>query len=306
MRWRPGAIVARTHHRVISSMGEIMFDRPSAAARPERHWQPTKLFWIVAAMVLLLVVLFAASAGFGGVLFILGIVAVITGLYALLFKRQSWVGLPHRKSAGLVAASGVVAFIVGAGVAAAGAAPGGVPDKTALAATSQSATATPTATSPAKSSCLTSDETRKYNDELFICTMGSDQRLVWLAESESKRVVALKAAADKAAADKAAADKAAADKAAADKAAADKAAADKAAADKAAADKAAAQIAADKAAADKAARAPVAPVAPAAPAPAAGYVSPGAFCSGGTGVSKTGKAMICAPASDGRLRWRSA
>lgn len=276
-----------------------MLDNSSTAARPKSRWQPSKLFWIVAAMVLLLVVIFAAAAGFGGVLLILGIVAVITGLYALLFKRQSWAGLPHRKSAGLVAAAGVVAFIVGVGVAAASATPGKVPDKSALVASSQpSATATPTATNPAKSACLTASETRRYNDEQFICTMGSDQHLVWLAESESKRVVALKAAADKAAADKAAADKVTADKAAADKVTADKAAADKATADKAAA-----QQAAEKAAADKAAQAPAVPVAP---APAPGYVSPGAFCSGGTGVSKTGKAMVCAPASDGRMRWRSA
>ncbi|MDQ0030814.1 DUF3761 domain-containing protein [Arthrobacter bambusae] len=227
-----------------------MLDRPSAVARPKRRWQPSKSFWIVAALVLLLAILFTASSGFGGFLFLLGLVAVITGLYALIFKRQSWVGLPHRKSAALVAAAGVVAFIVGAGVASATATPGSVPDKSAFGASSrESVTATPTATNPANSACLTPSETRNYNNNLFICTMGSDQRLVWLAESDSKRVVAQKAAADKAAADKVAADKAAADKAAADKAAADKVAADKAAADKAAADK----VAADKATADKAA-----------------------------------------------------
>jgi beta-lactam-binding protein with PASTA domain len=111
-----------------------------------------------------------------------------------------------------------------------------------------------------------------------------------------------KAAADKAAADKVAAeaDKVAAEKAAAEKAAADKAAADKAAADKAAADQAAAQVAAEQAAAQQAAQ-----QAPA-PAPAPGYVTPGAFCSGGTGVSKTGKPMVCAPAKDGRNRWLGA
>ena len=288
-----------------------MINSPSAAARPKRRWQPSKLFWIVAALVLLLVILFAASAGFGGVLVILGIVALLTGLYALLFKRKSWVGLPHRKSAGVVAASGVVAFVVGVGVAGATASPSGVPDKAALVASSQqSATATPTATNPAKSACLSANETKKYSDDLFVCTMASDQRLVWMTEADSKKAVALKAASDKAAADKVAADKAAADKAASDKAAADKAAADKAAADKAAADQAAAAAAAQQA--PKQAQVPVAPAAPApapAPAPAApapGYVHPGAFCSGGTGISKTGKAMICAPASDGRLRWRSA
>lgn len=38
----------------------------------------------------------------------------------------------------------------------------------------------------------------------------------------------------------------------------------------------------------------------------AGTVHPGAFCDGGTGVSKTGKPMICAPATDGRNRWQAA
>lgn len=42
------------------------------------------------------------------------------------------------------------------------------------------------------------------------------------------------------------------------------------------------------------------------PAPAGGTVHPGAYCSGGTGVSKTGKPMVCAPAKDGRNRWQSA
>lgn len=42
------------------------------------------------------------------------------------------------------------------------------------------------------------------------------------------------------------------------------------------------------------------------PATGGGFVHPGAFCSGGTGVSKTGKAMVCAPGADGKNRWRSA
>ncbi|MGX1738581.1 hypothetical protein ACWIB8_05330 [Corynebacterium flavescens] len=46
--------------------------------------------------------------------------------------------------------------------------------------------------------------------------------------------------------------------------------------------------------------------APAPAAPAAGTVHPGSFCSGGTGVSKKGVPMVCAPGSDGRNRWQSA
>lgn len=35
-------------------------------------------------------------------------------------------------------------------------------------------------------------------------------------------------------------------------------------------------------------------------------VHPGAFCSGGTGISSTGKPMVCATAKDGKMRWQSA
>lgn len=43
-----------------------------------------------------------------------------------------------------------------------------------------------------------------------------------------------------------------------------------------------------------------------APAVQENYVHPGAYCSGGSGVSKRGVPMTCAPASDGRMRWQSA
>ncbi|AKE42186.1 Uncharacterised protein [Corynebacterium kutscheri] len=36
------------------------------------------------------------------------------------------------------------------------------------------------------------------------------------------------------------------------------------------------------------------------------YVHPGSFCTGGSGVSKNGVPMTCAPGSDGRNRWQSA
>lgn len=279
-----------------------MLDSSTPSARPQRGWRPTKSFWIVAMFVLLLVLSAASSGGFGSVLVMLGIVALLTGLYALLFKRRSWVGIPHRKSAALVAGSGVIASFVGGGIVGATAAPSGS-DVVVVSESSQSATATPTETNPANSTCLTEDESRTYRDEVFICT-ASDNELVWLTEAESKELVAQKQEAAKAAAEKAAKAKAAAEKVAADKLAAEKAAAAKAAADKAAADKAAADKAADKAAAEEAAR--KAAQAPAPAAPATGYVHPGSFCSGGAGVSKTGKPMVCAPGSDGRMRWQGA
>jgi hypothetical protein len=235
-----------------------MLDNPKVSARPKITWRPSITFWIVAAIVLLLVIIFAAAGGFGGALVILGIVTLITGLYALLFKRRTWVGIPHRKSALLVVGSGIVVFILGGSVLAATASSTGGQAESALVEVSATATATPTATNPSKTACVTADETKAYNGDLFVCTMGADQRLVWLPEAESKVIVA------KAAANKVAADKAAADKAAADKAAADKAAADRAAADKIAADQLEAQQAA--AAQQTARNLPAAPVAPAVPA----------------------------------------
>ncbi|MCU1568327.1 MAG: Excalibur calcium-binding domain protein [Pseudarthrobacter sp.] len=259
-----------------------MTNNPYAPSRPPGRWKPTVLFWIVAAVLLLVLIPFAIVGGLGIVLFLLGLVALLTGLYALLFKRRSWVGLPHRKSGGLFAVAGFVVFALGTGIVGATAAPRDETDKAALVSPVQkSATATPTptptATNPANSKCTTAAATQKYNSQTYVCTMGSDQRLLWMTESDSKRVLAEKAAAEKAAAEKAAAEKAAAEQAAAEKVAADAAAAEQAAAEKAAADAAATQQAAQQAAAQQAAQqaakpapAPAAP-APAAPAPAAAY-----------------------------------
>jgi Excalibur calcium-binding domain len=256
-------------------------NRPYAPARPQQRWKPTVLFWIVAALVLLVLIPFAIAGGFGMVLFILGLVALLTGLYAFLFKRRSWVGLPHRKSGGLVAVAGFVALILGVGVVGATAAPRADTDKAALVSPVQQSTTatatptpTPTATNPANSTCTTAAGTRQYNNQTFICTAGTDQRLVWMSEADSKRVLAEKAAAEKAAAEAAAAEKAAAELAAAEKAAADKAAADQAAA-QLAAEQAAAQKAAEAAAAQAAQQAakPAPAPAPAAPAPSSVYFS---------------------------------
>lgn len=239
-----------------------MNDNSAVPARPRTGWRPTLLFWIVAAIVLLILLIAAISGGFAGVLVFLGIIALITGLYALLFKRRSWIGIPHRKSALAVTVSGILVILLG-GVAGAGASPKSGDTAASLVSEQRATpTATPTETNPAQSDCLTADESRTYNGEVFICTAGSDEKLVWLPEAESRslveareakaKVAAAKVAADKAAAQKAAA-KAAADKLAAQKAAA-KAAADKLAAEKAAAAAAAARAAAEKAAADQAAQ----------------------------------------------------
>lgn len=297
-----------------------MTNYPYAPAQPPQRWKPGLLFWIVAAVLLLLLIPFAVAGGVGMVLFILGLVALLTGLYTLVFKRRSWVGLPHRKSGGLVAVAGFAVFILGAGVVGATAAPRVDADKATLVSpVKESATVTPTptptptptATNPANSICSTAAATQKYNNQTLICTMGADHHLVWMTEADSKRVLAEKAAAEKAAAEKAAAEQAAAEKAAAEKAAAEKAAADQAAAEKAAADKAvadqaaqaaAAQAAAEQAARDAAARqvAP-APAAPAVPAPAA-PAAPSAYF----GSCADAKAAGAAPLYSGQPGYRAA
>ena len=262
------------------------------------------MFWIVAALVLLLLISAAQSSGIGGIIMILGIVAFITGLFALSTKRKSWVSLPHRKSAVMVTAAGFVALLIGGGVAGATAAPGTAVAKPAALVTTQSAspeadtaTPTPTETNPARTPCVTAADAITYRGTALVCTKSADGKLLWLPEAESAQIV--KAAADKEAAEK----KAVADKAAAEKLAADqKAAADKAAADKLAADQKAAADAAAAEAARQQAPVPAAPVAPAAP-PAVNYVHPGAFCSGGVGVTSTGKPMVCGVAKDGKMRW---
>jgi hypothetical protein len=262
-------------------------------ARPKTGWRPGLLFWIVTAIVLSILLIAAIAGGFAAVLVFLGIIGVLTGLYALLLKRRTWVGIPHRKSALTVTISGILVFMLG-GVVAAGAAPSTDGSRAALVTaqeTTATASATPTETNPAQTTCLAADESQTYNGETFICTEGDDAQHVWLSEAESRKVVEAREAKAKAAAAKIAADKAAAQKAAADKLAAQqaaaKAAADRLAAEKAAAQEAAAGKAAEKAAADQAAAAQAAAdraaqqaaaeqaaqqaAVPAAPAPASVY-----------------------------------
>ena len=266
----------------------------------------------------------------------LGLFALLTGLYAWIFKRRSWAGIPSRKMGAIAATAGLV--ITFAGGAMADPAPTSPANLVSTATETPAmdipsvtarASATATETSPALTTCTSKAATKKYGDQIFVCTLARNSKLVWLEKKTSEKLVAelvaekaaaeklatqkavakiaqtQKVAAEKVAADQAAAEKVAAEKVAADQAAAEKVAAQKAAAEQAAAEQAAAeQAAAQKAAAEQAA-VPPAPVqeAPAVQPPV--FVHPGAYCSGGTGVSKTGKPMVCAPASDGRLRWQS-
>lgn len=127
---------------------------------------------------------------------------------------------------------------------------------------SPSATPTPTPTAPASSGCVTENATEKYAPKVFICTKSDAGKLLWMEQSESKRVTDARAAAAKVAADKTAADKAAQDATA--KAAQEQAAAE-AARQQAAAAETARQQQAAAAAAAAAKVAPAQPVIPAAP-----------------------------------------
>ena len=132
---------------------------------------------------------------------------------------------------------------------------------------SSTATPTPTPTAPASSACITENATEKYAPKVFICTKSDAGKLLWMEQSESKRVTDARAAAAaaKLAAEKAAAEKAAQEEAAA-KAAAEQAAAEQARQEAAAAEAARQQEAAAAAAAAAAASKAQTPVQPAVPA----------------------------------------
>ncbi|RAX43692.1 hypothetical protein DQ354_19430 [Arthrobacter sp. AQ5-06] len=197
---------------------------------------------------------------------------------------RSWIS--RRRVAGAALAVAVVLSATACGQSA-------VSSTTALTSESASATATPTPTrtAPASSACVTENATEKYAPKVFICTKSDAGSLLWMEQSESKRLTdARAAAAAKAAAEKAAADKAAQDAGA--KAAAEQAAAEQARQEAAAAEAARQQQAAAAAAAAAAAKAP-APVQPAAPAAPSGCdrnyagacvpVASDVDCAGGSG-----------------------
>ena len=252
-------------------LGKIVKKLRNNTSQRSWNWHPKVSFWITASVFFLLILLSAVASGVAVVLIILGIFGFLTGLYTLVFKRISWAGISTRKVGATVAAGGLIVAIVG--VAFAGSHP--VPPKNqvvAVAGTSAASlpTATPTEPSPSLSSCATKDAAKQYQKQEFVCTLARDGKLVWMEKTASEKLTADLAA---------------------EKAATQQAAAEQAEAQRSAAEKAAEQTPVQEA------------PPPAAPAPA--YVHPGAFCTGGTGVSMTGKPMVCAPGSDGRLRWQS-
>lgn len=233
-------------------------------------WRPSTSTWITAGIWLLLLLFLAIGGGIGGWLVLFAVFVVLTAIYALIFGRRSWLGLPHRKAGGLGMAAGVVMLVAGAIVTGTTTSPSPVVNVK----TVPSSTATASAAAPHADLLLTDCSPEMGTDEgadgVYVCTPDDAGKLVWMAESDSAALIegraevsaTAKAEADAVATQKAEA-KAAAAKAAQQKAvairkaaAAKKAAIQKAAVAKAAAVRksAAAKAAADKAAADKAAR----------------------------------------------------
>lgn len=198
-----------------------------------------------------------------------------------------------------------------------------------------SATASPTPSAPATATGASSSATptpsptkaTSVSGAVFTCTEDDDQKLVWMDKDTSDRMLAdRKSVEEKKEADRVAAEEAES-KRKADEAAAVEA---QRVADEQVAAAETQRVADEQAAAeaqrlaDEQARlqpvipAPL-PAAPApapaplpepapAPVPAPSVVHPGSFCStaGAVGVTNKGTPMVCATASDGRLRWRSA
>lgn len=88
-------------------------------SRPERKGPFGPSFWIVGSL-LVVFILMNAFAGQGeGILVTLGVSAVLTGLYSVIFKRRSWAALGSRRLATVVSLAGVASLLIGsiAGVA---------------------------------------------------------------------------------------------------------------------------------------------------------------------------------------------
>lgn len=225
-----------------------------SAGTSKARWRPSKSFWITAGGWLLLLIIMLAtgvSGALGVWLVLFALFLMVTALYALLFGRRSWLGLPNRKGAAAALGSGVVALIVGGVVAAAvGPVPSTITplvDTQAVANTTAPPSPTPTPTPKSKllTECVSDGTSFVEAGGTLKCIKNDKGVLVWMTEKDAKKFVAEQVQATKDAAEKAAEEKLAADKAAA-------AVAEEASAE--AARVAAANAAAQQAAANEAAR----------------------------------------------------
>ncbi|SDR06955.1 Excalibur calcium-binding domain-containing protein [Arthrobacter crystallopoietes] len=164
-----------------------------AAQIQYRKWAPTVSFWITASILFLLLILFLFAAGLGGFgvfLTLLGIIALITGLFALIFKRRSWIGLQNRKGAKTTIWSGVVVLVVGLAISGTSATAVDEDEPFATA----TATPSPSASSIALTSCDDEDMRRGFQSEIFFCTEDEDGVLVWMDRDSHDKIIADRAA----------------------------------------------------------------------------------------------------------------
>lgn len=120
-------------------------ERGSAVRGQTRLWRRPSL-WIGIGATALVLLIGYLSGGVGSALVLGGVIALFTGLYALITGRPSWVGMPGRKPAGMVAIIACAAVITGTGVY--GAAHPGLVAQTvsAIGSATPTATATPRGT----------------------------------------------------------------------------------------------------------------------------------------------------------------
>ncbi|GAA3888007.1 hypothetical protein GCM10022381_32420 [Leifsonia kafniensis] len=93
---------------------------PASAERQSPSPRKPKLprsTWIVGALALVLLIIGVSTTGMQGLLMMGGLLALITGAYALVTGRASWARLPSRKFAAAVLAASLVSIVIGTSLA---------------------------------------------------------------------------------------------------------------------------------------------------------------------------------------------
>ncbi|BCW46671.1 hypothetical protein [Arthrobacter sp. StoSoilB5] len=70
-------------------------------------------YWIVGALLAILALANALTGNGESILIFIGLAALLTGLYSLIFKRPSWAALPSKQAAIVVAVAGAVSLFLG-------------------------------------------------------------------------------------------------------------------------------------------------------------------------------------------------
>lgn len=151
--------------------------------------------WIVVAVLMVFLALFAITglAGVAAWLFFAGVFVLLTAGYALVRKRESWARLGSRKRRRQALAVGgalcVLSFVAAAVAAplstqqtADEQEPSAMPEPSAK-------SASPTEASLANQECLVETEAKSQQGTEYICTLNSADKLLWLDQESSAKVV---------------------------------------------------------------------------------------------------------------------